>query len=132
MLSISNRLKLACDSLCTVLKSNAPYDTGNLALNAIRVLETEPGVFCVAIGGELAPYAKYTQEAWQRGTNPNEGWINRGIEEAMPLIRDIMSGAISEDDANDYLQKKGYNKDLEEKQIKRASQIEAQLRKKAG
>lgn len=131
MSSIADKIKLACDSLCIVLKAEAPYDTGNLAINSIRVIETEPGEFHVAIGGELAPYAKYTQEAWSRGKNPNEGWINRGIEKTMPLLKRIMSGAITKDEANDYMRKKGYVKDLEERQAKRAEYLEKQARKKA-
>lgn len=131
MSSIADKIKLACDNLCIILKAEAPYDTGNLAINSIRVIETEPGEYHVAIGGELAPYAKYTQEAWTRGKNPNEGWINRGIEKTMPLIKRIMSGAITEDEAEDYMRKQGYTKELEERQAKRASELERQAKKKA-
>lgn len=131
MSSIADKIKLACDNLCIILKAEAPYDTGHLAINSIRVIETEPGEYHVAIGGEIAPYAKYTQEAWTRGKNPNEGWINRGIEKALPLIKRIMSGAITEEQVNKYMRIKGYTKDLEEKQAKRAEYLEAQAKKKA-
>lgn len=131
MSSIADKIKLACDNLCIILKAEAPYDTGNLALNSIRVVEVEPGEFHVAIGGEIAAYAKYTQEAWTRGKNPNEGWINRGIEKALPLLKKIMSGAITEEQVNKYMRRKGYTKDLEEKQAKRAEYLEAQAKKKA-
>lgn len=136
MKSIAHRLKLACDALCTILKAEAPYDTGNLALDGIRVIEGEPGYFYVAVGGEIAPYAKYTQESWDNfdaplkgKKNPNEGWINRGIEKALPLIKQIMEGAITEDEANEYLESRGYTRELKEKQIKRAEYLEAKARK---
>lgn len=138
MSSIADKIKLACDSLCIVLKAEAPYDTGHLAINSIRVIETEPSEYHVAIGGELAPYAKYTQENWDKfqaplkgKKNPNEGWIDRGIEKTMPLIKRIMSGAITEDEAEDYMRKQGFTKELEERQAKRASELERQAKKKA-
>lgn len=138
MSSIADKIKLACDNLCIILKAEAPYDTGNLAIDSIRVIETEPGEYHVAIGGEIAPYAKYTQENWDKfqaplkgKKNPNEGWINRGIEKAMPLLKRIMSGAITEEQVNKYMRRKGYTKDLEEKQAKRAEYLEAQAKKKA-
>lgn len=129
MKSIAHRLKLACDALCTILKAEAPYDTGNLAIDGIRVVEGEPGYFYVAVGGEIAPYAKYTQEQWANGRNPNAGWINRGIEKALPLIKQIMEGAITEDEVNEYLESRGYTRELKERQIERAEYLEAKARK---
>ena len=63
--------------------------------------------------------------AFKREKNPNEGWINRGIEKALPLIKQIMEGAITEDEANEYLESRGYTRELKEKQIKRAEYLEA-------
>ena len=61
-----------------------PYDTGNMH-NTIRVEAVSPTEVRVIIGGDLAPYAPYTNEPWiserWRGKkNPNEGWIDNAVE----------------------------------------------------
>jgi len=88
--------------LHTALVANAPKDTWNLALNSIRIVQ-EAGSWYIVIGGEIAPYAVYTNEPWLRGKNPNEGWIERTIENCMPMIRQIMSEAISKAEINEWL-----------------------------
>lgn len=102
-----------------VLIARAPYRTGNLALNSIR-LESDGENTCVLIGGEIAPYAPFTNEPWeigktiQRGNfkkgevvtyertkpNPNEGWIDKAITEALPLVKAALAGNLSEADIN--------------------------------
>ena len=83
------------------LVANAPKDTWNLALNSIRLVQ-EDGEWYVLIGGEIAPYAEYTNEPWQHGKNPNEGWIEATLESVLPTIKQIMSGAISQVDLDEY------------------------------
>lgn len=91
----------ACRVLKQVLQARAPYDTGNLAMNSIRI-DRNRG--CVLIGGaEVAPYAPVTNEPWtsdkwQGAQNPNEGWVQKAIEEALPIIQRVLSGKASEDD----------------------------------
>lgn len=86
-------IREACNVLKMVLQARAPYDTGNLALNSIRIVNN-----AVLIGGEIADYAIYTNEKWTKGKNPNEGWVERAIEEAKPLIQRIVSGRASIED----------------------------------
>lgn len=73
-----------------VLQARAPYDTGNLALNSIRIVQNS-----VVIGGEIAEYAIFTNEPWSKGKNPNEGWVQRAIQEAKPLIQMTLNGKCS-------------------------------------
>lgn len=95
----------ACRILKTVLQARAPYDTGNLAMNSIRIDRARGRVI---IGGETAEYAPYTNEPWisekwKGKRNPNEGWIQRAIEEALPIIQKVLSGKASEKDVQNAL-----------------------------
>lgn len=102
--------------LTTVLVKKAPKDKWNLALNGIRIVQDD-GEYTVVIGGEVAPYAKYTNENWDEfepplkgNKNPNEGWIQESIEEAMPYIKRIFSANYSETDIKSVLD--AYKKDI--------------------
>lgn len=102
-------LKVAAEFLKSCLQANAPYDTGNLALNSIRILYDTNGDIFVAVGGEIAPYAVYTNEKWvsdkwNGNANPNEGWIENAIEEAMPLIKEYLSNQLSQQDFDQYME----------------------------
>lgn len=97
----------ACRILKSVLQARAPYDTGNLAMNSIRIDQNRGRVI---VGGEIADYAVYTNEPWMSDKwngkqNPNEGWINKSIEEAVPIIQRVLSGRASEKEVNDILTK---------------------------
>lgn len=86
----------ALNILKLVLQARAPYDTGNLALNSIRIVGN-----AVYIGGEIADYAIFTNEPWisRNGkSNPNEGWVEKAIEEAVPIIQRVLSGKATEKD----------------------------------
>ncbi len=89
-------IKQACFILKLVLRARAPYDTGNLAINSIRIVEN-----AVVIGGtDVANYAIYTNEPWinRPGKNPNEGWVQRAIMEAAPLIQKALNKKITKED----------------------------------
>lgn len=86
-------IREACNLLKTVLQARAPYDTGNLALNSIRIVGN-----AVYIGGEIADYAIYTNEPWVKGKNPNVGWVERAISEATPLIQRVLNGRATKED----------------------------------
>jgi hypothetical protein len=106
MMTYSARLEQAVDYLVVWLKIKAPKDTGNLAINAIKkVWNPEVGTWDIVIGGELAPYAVYTNGVWinRPGVNPNEGWIQNACIEAKPVLSGILSGTMSEEEANKML-----------------------------
>jgi hypothetical protein len=99
-MTFNEKLEQASKYLQQVLKVFAPKDTGNLSLNAIRVVQVEPNKWQIIIGGEIAPYAVYTNaewiaERWAGKRNPNEGWVNRAIDSAKPVLISILSGAIT-------------------------------------
>lgn len=90
----------ACKILKLVLQARAPYDTGNLAINSIRIAADYSAVL---IGGEIADYAAqtnepWTAEKWQGKKNPNEGWIQRAVQEALPMIGQALSGKLTRED----------------------------------
>lgn len=89
------------------LVANAPKDTWNLALHGIKIIQ-DAGKFYVAVGGENAPYAEQTNEAWKVGKNPNEGWIDRTLEEVLPYVKQIMSGALTEKEVEESMQENYY------------------------
>lgn len=83
-----------------VLQARAPYDTGNLASNSIRIVGN-----AVYVGGEIADYAPFTNEPWlsekwHGAKNPNEGWVQKAIHEAAPIIQRVLNGKASSKDIN--------------------------------
>ena len=108
---------MAGNILYIVVKSFCPVRTGNLVSNGITMKSDGSEIY---IGGDLAPYAIYTNENWnmfapplQGHTNPNERWIDKAIQEAVPLIKSALSGDISAEEYNDILKK--YNKQVQNK-----------------
>lgn len=81
-----------------VLRAACPYDSGNLA-DTIHANQDEKGHF-VAIGDENTDYAAATNEPWvnRKGKNPNEGWVQRAVEKAIPQIEAIYAGTMTEED----------------------------------
>jgi hypothetical protein len=99
-MTLQEKLEQATKYLQGILKLFAPKDTGNLSLNAIRMSQVAPNEWQIIIGGEIAPYAVYTNEKWGSPRwggkrNPNEGWVNRAIESATPNLNLILGGKIT-------------------------------------
>ncbi len=98
-LSLQDRTAYALKYLCDVLKLYCPIRTGNLSKNGILIINDTT----IGIGGEVAPYAVYTNEKWEDECwggkkNPNEGWIQNAINAAMPMITNIFGGELSEEE----------------------------------
>jgi len=107
---------MAGNILYIVVKSFCPVRTGNLVSNGITMKSDGSEIY---VGGDLAPYAIYTNENWdifapplQGHTNPNERWIDKAIQEAVPLIKSALSGGISEEEYNNILKK--YNRQVQD------------------
>ena len=105
--TVEERKWLSANLLVTALVKNAPKDTWNLAITGIRIMQDD-GEYTIIIGGEPAPYAKYTNENWdnfqpplQGHKNPNEGWIDKSIQEALPFIKRIFEEDYQEDDTSE-------------------------------
>ena len=79
-MSLSNtKFQRACRKALRQLRSLAPYDTGNLALNAIKIEFPAPNVCEIYVDESIAPYMPYTTRPWlsprwHGKKNPNEGW----------------------------------------------------------
>ena len=112
-MTLNEKLEQASKYLQQVLKVFAPKDTGNLSLNAIRIVQVAPSKYQIIIGGEIAPYAVFTNadwvaQRWAGKVNPNQGWVNRAIDNAKPVLMSILSGAITLDEIDSaILEQKG-------------------------
>lgn len=80
---------MALDLIVMTLKANAPKDTGNLSMNAIRIVEDT-----VVIGGEIAPYAKKTEEE----NYSSKGWIKNTMELLYPHLQAFFENNLSGED----------------------------------
>ena len=83
------------------LRRVCPYDTGNLN-NSISV-NIEDGRAFIKIGGELAPYAVYTNERWvaprwKGAKNPNEKWIDNAVKNLAIQFSAMFGGELSYDE----------------------------------
>ena len=115
---MNNLIERACKILYNVIKARAPIDTGNLVTHGIQMASDFSSVY---IGNEAVDYAWFTNESWERGTNPNEGWIERAIEEALPLIKSACSGVMTDEDYNKVIE--SYEKVLATRLEARANEI---------
>lgn len=62
-----------------------PYDTGNMALNALQV-KVDGNLIDITVDEAIAPYVPYTNEPWispkwKGKPNPNQGWWERFLAE---------------------------------------------------
>lgn len=89
----------------SMLRAQCPIDTGNLSQHGIWPNDDGSEIY---IGGERAPYAVYTNEPWvsekwHGHKNPNEGWIDKVLTDALPIIKAALSGDITEDEYNEII-----------------------------
>lgn len=75
-------------------QSFVPYDTGNLKFNAIKGMWINENLYRIYIDEEVAPYVFYTQEKWEKGTNPNEGWVEKAVDYIAMFISRKLGGSI--------------------------------------
>lgn len=89
--------KATCELAIEQLRNLAPYDTGNLALNAIK-MEFVSSKECVILVDEaIAPYMPYTNEPWisprwNGKKNPNEAWFDNAAELIAEILTDLFKG----------------------------------------
>lgn len=77
-------------------KELVPYDTGNMALNALRY-EITDDMIDIHVNEDIAPYMPYTNEPWisdkwHGKKNPNEGWWQRFAEEFAKRLATKLKG----------------------------------------
>lgn len=71
-----------------------PYDTGNLKINAIKGMWVNDNLYRIYIDENIAPYVYFTQERWEQGNNPNEGWIEKAVDYIAMFISRKLGGSI--------------------------------------
>lgn len=96
------KLYLAQDVIMSVLRVNCPFDTGNLS----KSINAENERLVITIGDDAIQYAPFTNEPWvdekwHGKQNPNEGWINRALEIALPIVDRLLQGSITEAEARE-------------------------------
>ncbi len=107
----------------TTLIATAPRDTHNLVRSIGYKVHSDDSVEII-IGGPLVNYAPYTNEKWNPpvnleyfpsgrkrtelekrklksyrtgGHNPNEGWVERAIDQVTQLLAEINMGVVIKD-----------------------------------
>ena len=99
-MSISNtQFKMICRDVLRELRGLAPYDTGNLALNAIKMEMPSPNVCLIYVDESIAPYMRYTTGAWlsprwNGKKNPNEGWWQDACAQIAERVAKKINGTI--------------------------------------
>ena len=79
-------------------KPLTPIDTGNLR-SSVKFVFTSPTRAVVYVDTKQAPYMPYTNEPWisprwNGKKNPNEGWFDREVENALEKTVKSMKGII--------------------------------------
>lgn len=83
-----------CKECEQILRDAAPYRTGNLRYNAIK-LKMLGNTCRLYVDETIAPYMKYTNEPWENGKkNPNEGWFDRAVEKIARHIAERTRGEL--------------------------------------
>lgn len=82
-----------------IFQSLVPIDTGNLRYNATKLENSGAGTYKIVVSGDVAPYNVYTNEAWISPKwggkkNPNEGWIDSGVELIAQIIAEQLGGEV--------------------------------------
>lgn len=98
-MNIEQRVELILHEKINSLRESAPYDTGNLSLNAIKLRKIGIGKWQIYIDQDIAPYMPYTNEEWispkwNGKQNPNQGWWNNAVEIIIKEIMHRVKGAI--------------------------------------
>lgn len=99
-MGVSNaQFKHMCQKAVKELRSLAPYDTGNLALNAVKMEMPSPNVCLIYVDEAIAPYMPYTtfpwvSPKWNGRNNPNEGWWQRAGERVVYNLAQQVNGEV--------------------------------------
>lgn len=122
-MDIPSVYRLAAEAL-KIMRAHAPFDTGNLRDNGMFLHRTADyktkyaTQYTIAIGGDLAPYAVYTNEAWvapywKGRRNPNQHWIDVGVQNVVNYICAATGGTLvsSEGEADRWINKSYWESD---------------------
>ncbi len=96
------RFDQVCMDCVMILKRLAPYDTGNLSINAIKYEWINDNTFKIYVDKSIAPYMPYTNEPWlakrwNGKKNPNEAWWQKAVEFIADMICEEINGELDND-----------------------------------
>lgn len=94
-----SKFKIACEKACRELRGLAPYDTGNLANNAIRIEFPSANECRIYVDESIAPYMPYTTRPWvsprwHGKKNPNQDWWQTACELIIEYISKELGGEL--------------------------------------
>lgn len=80
-----------------VMKMSAPFKTGNLRYNAIKLESIGNGEWKIFVDQNIAPYMPYTNEKWisphwNGKKNPNQKWWDKSVKETISYISSQIGG----------------------------------------
>ena len=99
-MGVSNaQFKRICQRAVKELRGLAPYDTGNLAMNAVKMEMVSPTVCLIYVDESIAPYMPYTtfpwvSPKWNVRKNPNEGWWQAAGELLVDYVAQQVEGKV--------------------------------------
>lgn len=99
-MGVSNaQFERICQRAVKELRGLAPYDTGNLAMNAIKMEMVSPTVCMIYVDERIAPYMPYTtfpwvSPKWNGRKNPNEGWWQAAGELLVDYVAQQVEGKV--------------------------------------
>lgn len=122
-----NKLYLAQDVILSVLRVHCPLKTGRLS----KSINAENEQLVITIGDDDVQYAPFTNEPWvderwHGKQNPNEGWIERALDIAVPIVDRLLQGSITEAEAREIVNSN--NAIWQKKLDKAAEKREAKVR----
>lgn len=93
-----NIINAAITTVEDMRREYVPYDTGNMALNALQY-RVEGRYITIYINTRVAPYVPYTNEPWlspkwDGKKNPNEGWWDTFCNEFIERFNRKLRGTI--------------------------------------
>lgn len=123
------KLYLAQDIILAHLRVYCPFDTGTLSGS----ITPDNNSLVITIGNENVQYAPFTNESWDNfdpplkgHKNPNEGWINKALDAALPIVDKFLAGSVTEEEAREIV--KSNNSIWQAKFAKRAKKFREEAR----
>lgn len=118
------KLYLAQDIILAHLRVYCPIRTGRL----FATITPDNNSLVITIGDEDVQYAPFTNESWDNfdlplkgHKNPNEGWINKALDVALPIVDKFLAGSVTEEEAREIV--KANNSIWQAKFAKRAKKF---------
>lgn len=99
-MGLSNaQFRRVCQRAVKQLRGLAPYDTGTLALDAVKMKMVSPSVCLIYVDESIAPYMPYTTKPWvsprwNGRKNPNEGWWQAAGELIVEYVAQQVEGKV--------------------------------------